>query len=134
MAVGESFEGLEALGLSFAADLEYLLDLQRVLGVRGGVRVLDVLLQHAPLLRVPAQHRDFGLQLVIMRVYRVLALVLLLVIGQEVEGKIYFFQIVQHINLGLHEVRIVKQGWRLHSKVMRDQGEKSVACVKELCI
>ena len=66
--VWKSPERLEPLGLPFASNFEHLGYLQGVLGVRGGVRVLHVLLDHLELLGGLLQHLDLGLQLLVMRV------------------------------------------------------------------
>ena len=67
-SVGQCSEWFEPFCFPFSGDLEHLLDLQRVLGVGGGVRVLHVLLDHLELLSGLLQHLNLCLQLLVMSI------------------------------------------------------------------
>ena len=67
-SVGQRSEWLEPFCFPFSGNLEHLLDLQGVLGVRGGVRVLHILLDHLELFGALLQHLNLGLQLLVMSI------------------------------------------------------------------
>lgn len=139
----------ESLLLSLSFNLENVLNFQFIQVVSGGVGVLDIFGQDLELVRLLVQDTHVGLEFDVVGVDGVDIVVFILAL-QQVVGNLNLQQIVKHVNLGLKgmastnlscklsvisyldDVRIVQDRWRLHSKVMRDQGEKSVGCIQKL--
>jgi len=111
---------LEALALAVASNLKHVLKVERVVCMGGGVSVLDVLLNHIPLVLA-----------VLDRVHRALERVVVAVDGvdrgvtralEHLHGDLDLTEGLEQLELTVDQGVRVDDRWTVHAKVVRDLG------------